>query len=129
MKKINLTLVLLILSAAFFCTSGVASAISLNDVYVGNTVVHLEWSEYWSTDFSYYKLYRDDTLIYIEPNRDTTFYDDWGLSKGSTYNYKIEVYNEADVLMDSRTKSVTTGNVHGTIRWTLNGARKPARII
>ena len=116
MKKINLILVLLILFAAFVCaTTSIASAITLNNVYVGNTVVDLEWSEYESTDFFYYKLYRDDALLHTEFNRNTTFYRDEEASKCVTHNYKIEVYNATIVLMQSRTKSVTTGNVHGTI--------------
>ncbi|MCK4732570.1 MAG: hypothetical protein KAT65_08935, partial [Methanophagales archaeon] len=91
MKKTNLLLVLLILSAVFVCATGVASAM-LYPEYVGNTVVDLVWYS-WSEDFSKYALYRDGTPIHTEFNRSTTFYRDEGPSKGVTYNYKIEVYN------------------------------------
>jgi len=113
MNKTNLVLVIIILSAAFFCAStGVASALS--DKYVGNTVVDLEWSG-WCDDFSKYKLYRDDALILTEFDWDHTFYRDEGRSKGVTYDYKIEVYNATGVLVYEDTRSVTTGDVHGTI--------------
>jgi parallel beta-helix repeat protein len=120
MNKTNLLLVIIILSAAFFCAStGVASAISLSDKYVGNTVVDLEWTKYGIEDFSKYKLYRGDTLILTEFNRNITFYLDEGPSKGVTYDYKIEVYIKAPngtiVLEDWATQSVTAGDVHGTI--------------
>ena len=115
MKKTNLLLVLLIVFAIFVCATSVASAISLSDKYVGNTVVDLQWSKYGSTDFSKYELYRDGTPIHTEYDRNTTFYRDTGLSKGATYTYKIEVYNAMSVLKYSDTKSVTTGEVHGEI--------------
>ena len=116
MNKTNLVLVIIILSAAFFCAStGVASAFWLEDKYVGNTVVDLEWTIFQSEDFSKYKLYRDDAPIHTEFNRKTSFYRDKGPSKGVTYNYKIEVYNDTGWLVDWGTRSVTTGNVHGTI--------------
>jgi parallel beta-helix repeat protein len=116
MNKTNLLLVIIILSAAFFCAStGVASAISLSDKYVGNTVVDLEWSKYWSDDFSKYKLYRDDALIHTEFNRSTTFYRDEGPSKGATRMYKIEVYNATGGLTEYDIESVTTGEVRSTM--------------
>ena len=116
MRKTNLLLVSIVLLAAFFCAAtGVASAMWLNDKYVGNTVVDLEWTKYGIDDFSKYKLYRDDALIHTEFNRNTTFYRDEGPSKGVTYDYKIEVYGATGVLKDWETHSVTTGDVHGTI--------------
>jgi hypothetical protein len=94
MNRTNLLLVLLLLSAAFFCAAtGVASAISLSDKYVGNTVVDLEWSKYGGTDFAIYALCRDGTVIHTESDRNNTFYGDVCLSKGNEYNYEIEVYN------------------------------------
>ena len=67
MKRTNLLLVSIVFFAAFFCAAtGVASAITLSEKYVGNTVVDLEWTKYWSADFSKYKLYRDDALIHTE---------------------------------------------------------------
>jgi hypothetical protein len=115
MKKTNLIIVSIVLFAAFFCAAtSVASAMWLNDKYVGNTVVDLEWSVY-DGSFSKYELYRDGTQIYTEFNRNTTFYRDTGPTKGVTYNYKIEVYNATGGLVDGDTQSVTTGNVHGTI--------------
>jgi hypothetical protein len=118
MNKTNLVLVIIILFAAFFCAAtGVASAISLSDIYVGNTVVDLEWTKFQSDVFSKYKLYRDDAPIHTEFNRNTTFYRDEGLSKGVTYDYKIEVYDDEGELWEHETgyRSVTTGDVHGTI--------------
>jgi len=116
MKRMNLLLVSIVLFATFFCAAtGVASAIILSDKYVGNTVVDLEWSKFERDDFSKYKLYRDDARIHTETNRDTTFYRDTGRSKGVTYDYKIEVYNATGGLVDGGTRSVTTGDVHGTI--------------
>jgi len=101
MKRTNLLLVSIVLFAAFFCAAtGVASAITLSDKYVGNTVVDLEWTKFQSDDFSKYKLYRDDALIHTEFNRDTIFYRDEGPSKGVTYVYKIEVYNATGGLVD-----------------------------
>jgi parallel beta-helix repeat protein len=116
MRKTNLLLVLLIVSAVFFCATGVASAISLSDKYVGNTVVDLEWTVYGGS-FSKYKLYRDDALIHTEFNRDNIFYRDEGPSKGVTYVYKIEVYDDEGGLWESETRyhSITTGDVHGRI--------------
>ena len=61
MRKTNLILVLLIVLAAFVCTTGVASAFEA--IYVGNTVVDLQWPKYEGEDFSGYKLYRNETLI------------------------------------------------------------------
>jgi parallel beta-helix repeat protein len=116
MNKTNLLLLIIILSAAFFCAStGVASAITLSDKYVGNTVVDLEWSKYGIDNFSKYELYRDDALIHTEHNRSTTFYRDEGLSKGVTYDYKIEVYNAAGELVSEGGTSATTGEVQGTL--------------
>ena len=116
MKKTNLLIVSIVLLAAFFCAAtGVASAITLSDKYVGNTVVDLEWSGGLCYDFSKYKLYRDDALILTEFDCLTTFYRDGGRSKGVTYNYKIERYNATGVLKQSDTESVTTGKVGGTI--------------
>jgi capsular polysaccharide biosynthesis protein len=63
MKKIHLMLVLLFAFAVVTCTSGVVSAIYINPMYVGNTMVDLSWTEYESTDFSKYELYRDGSLI------------------------------------------------------------------
>jgi parallel beta-helix repeat protein len=118
MNKTNLLLVIIFLSAAFFCAAtGVASAISLSDKYVGNTVVDLEWTEWpeWPDGFSKYELCRDGGLIHTESNRSNTFYRDEGLSKGNKYNYEIKVYNASGGLVDTSTKTVTTGEVHGTI--------------
>jgi hypothetical protein len=93
MNKTNLLLVIIFLSAAFFCAAtGVASAITLSDKYVGNTVVDLEWSEWPYDEFSKYELCRDDNIIHTELNRSNTFYRDEGLSKGNGYNYVIKVY-------------------------------------
>ena len=114
MNKTNLLLVLLILSAVFVCTTGVASAISLSDKYVGNTVVDLEWTDRCG-DFTKYKLYREGDLIHTEYTCNETFYRDTGRSKGVTYAYKIEVYNTTGVLVSEDNQLVTTGDVHGTI--------------
>jgi len=116
LKKISLILVLLILFAAFVCTTGVASAITLDPIYVGNTVVDLGWSKYGSEDFSCYKLYRNDSQNATISDRNTTFYRDTGPSKGVTYYYKIEAYNRTGVLRDySFSQAVTTGKICGTI--------------
>ena len=134
MNKTNLLFVIIILSAAFFCAAtGVASAITLSDKYVGNTVVDLEWTEWpeWPDGFSKYALYRDDNISHTELNRSNTFYRDAGPSKGVTYTYKIEVYNAMGELVANTTKTVTTGEVHGLITlsttWTL--ATSPYNLI
>ena len=116
MRKTNLILVSIVLLAAFFCAAtGVASAITLNDKYVGNTIVDLEWSKYESKDFSKYELYREGNLIHTETNRSTIFYRDDVPSKGVTYNYEIKVYNSTGGCRGSGYETVTTGKVHGTI--------------
>ena len=116
MNKTNLLLVIIILSAAFFCAAtGVASAISLSDKYVGNTVVDLEWSKHWSEDFSCYKLYRNDSQIATISDRNTTFYRDTGPSRGVMYYYNIEVYNATGIPRETDTIEIRTGRIHGTI--------------
>ena len=135
MNKTNLLLVIIFLSAAFFCAAtGVASAISLSDKYVGNTVVDLEWSEWpeLPDGFSQYGLCRNESLIHLEFSRSNTSYRDEGLSKGNKYNYEIKVYNASGGLVDTSTKkTVTAGEVHGTITlsttWTL--ATSPYNLI
>ena len=112
MKKIHLMLVLLFAFAVVTCTSGVASA--LYPTYVGNTMVDLSWTQYESTDFSKYELYRDGSLIETIRDRTVTFYRDTGLTKGRTYNYKIRSYYTTDKYR-SDTTSATTGEVHGRI--------------
>jgi parallel beta-helix repeat protein len=93
--------------------SGVASAY-LSTEYVGNTIVDLSWTQYESTDFSKYELYRDGRLIETIRDRTVTFYRDEGLTKGHTYNYEIRSYYTTDKYR-SDTTSATTGEVHGTI--------------
>ena len=115
MKKINLILVLAIAFALSVCASGVASATSLSTKYVGNTIVDLSWSQYWSSDFSKYKICRDGSPIATITSRSVTFYRDSGLTKGVTYGYTIYVYNSTGWLVDSGTTSPKTGDVHGTI--------------
>ena len=119
MNKTNLLLVIIFLSAAFFCAAtGVASAISLSDKYVGNTVVDLEWSEWpeLPDGFSQYGLCRNESLIHLEFSRSNTSYRDEGLSKGNKYNYEIKVYNASyGLVANSTPKTLTTGEVHGTI--------------
>ena len=100
MKKINLSLVLLIVFTAFVCMSSVASAASLNTEYVGNTIVDLSWSWYWSSDFSMYVIHRDGSSIATITDRSVTFYRDTGLNKGVTYEYTIYVYNSTGWLVD-----------------------------
>ena len=112
MKKVHLMLVLLFAFAVVTCTSGVASA--LYPKYVGNTMVDLSWTQYESTDFSKYELYRDGSLIETIRDRTVTFYRDTGLTKGHTYNYEIRSYYTTDKYR-SDTTSATTGKVHGTI--------------
>jgi len=118
MNKTNLLLVIIFLSAAFFCAAtGVASAISLSDKYVGNTVADLEWTEWpeWPDGFSKYELCRDEDLIHTELNRSNTFYRDEGLSKGNKYNYEIKVYNASGGLVANlnriRCATYTSSNV------------------
>jgi hypothetical protein len=113
MKKIHLMLVVLFVFAVLTCTSGVASAY-LSTEYVGNTMVDLSWTEYKSTDFSKYELYRDGSLIKTIRARTITFYRDTWLTKGHTYNYEIRSYYTTDKY-GSDTTSATTGEVHGTI--------------
>jgi len=115
MKKINLVFVLAIGFALFVCVSGVVSATSLSPKYVGNTIVDLSWSQYWSSDFSKYVLCRDGSPIATIENRAVTFYRDSGLTKGVTYEYTIYVYNSTGWLVDSGATSPKTGDVHGTI--------------
>ncbi|MCK4734970.1 MAG: hypothetical protein KAT65_21135, partial [Methanophagales archaeon] len=112
MKKIHIMLVVLFAFAVVTCTSGVASA--LYPKYVGNTMVDLSWTQYESTDFSKYELYRDGSLIETIRARTVTFYRDTGLTKGQTYNYEIRSYYTTDKYR-SDTTSATTGEVHGTI--------------
>jgi len=100
--------------------SGVASAapVSLNAIYVGNTEVDLNWSKYPSTDFSSYKIYRNDSPIFTTGNRSLTFYrDESELTKGILYIYTICVYNSSGGLVkeENATISAKTGDVHGTI--------------
>ena len=113
MKKINLVFVLAIAFALLVCASGVTSALSTK--YIGNTIVDLEWSKYWSTDFSKYEICRDGSPITTIKDRSVIFYRDSGLTKGVTYGYTIYVYNSTGWLVDSGTTSAKTGDVHGTI--------------
>ena len=125
MNKTNLILVLLFIFAAFVCMSGVASAapVSIDAIYVGNTMVDLNWSKYPSTDFSKYELYRNESLIQTTTNRSLTFYrDDSGLPKGDTYGYEIRVYNSSYKIVENATTSAKTGDVHGTITIDTNWA-------
>ena len=115
MKKISFVLILAIALASLICMSSVASAIALNTKYVGNTIVDLSWSQYWSTDFSKYVICRDGSPVATIENRAVTFYRDSGLTKGVTYGYAIYVYNSTGWLVDSGTTSAKTGDVHGTI--------------
>ena len=115
MRKIHLILVLLFAFALLMSASGVASAIALDTEYVGNTMVDLSWTEYKSTDFSKYELYRDGSLIETIRDRTVTFYRDTGLTKGHTYNYEIRSYYTTFDEYWSDTTSATTGEVQGTI--------------
>lgn len=115
MKKINLIFVLVVAFALFVCASGVASATSLSTKYVGNTIVDLSWSQYWSSDFSKYVISRDGSPITTITSRSVTFYRDSGLTKGVTYGYKINIYDTTGVLVDYSVASAKTGDVHGTI--------------
>jgi parallel beta-helix repeat protein len=126
MNKFNLLLVLVIVSAALACTCGTASATWLHEVYVGNTIVDLEWAEDSGDDFSCYTLFRDGSLILTASNPTNTFHRYAGLPKGVTYNYQLNVYNATGVLKDNDTCTVTTGEVHGTITldttWTIGSS-------
>ena len=115
MKKTLLMFVLLLVFAALISTSGVASAIYISPMYVGNTMVDLSWDEYRDTDFAKYELCRDGVPIKTITNRSLTFYRDSELPKGITYDYEIRVYGATGVLEDSRATKATTGEVRGTI--------------
>jgi parallel beta-helix repeat protein len=113
--------IFVLLSTALVSMGGVASAapVSLEALYVGNTIVDLSWSKYPSEDFSTYRIYRNDSPLYMATNRSLTFFRDEesGLTKGKLYIYQICVYNSSGGLVkeENATVSAKTGDVHGTI--------------
>jgi parallel beta-helix repeat protein len=115
MNRGGLCIFLILFFVVFVCTSGVASAINVDALYVGNTMVDVSWTEY-AGDFSQYELLRNGAPIVTITNRSCTFYrDDSGLTKGNTYGYELRVYNSTPMRVDNGTTSAKAGDVHGTI--------------
>jgi len=96
-----------------------ASTTQLSVVYVGNTMIDLEWTQSTLSNFVRYEIYRDDQPIQTITNRATTFYRNDGLIKGTTYNYKIREYYYEDQELKYQTSnqvSAQTGRVSGIIK-------------
>ena len=96
-------------------THGMRKSLALSPLYVGNVVVDLEWCQYTGFDFKSYNVYRGGNKIADINNQNTVFYRDSGLIRDTIYEYKIEVIDSNQKVLEEDNFSVTTGKVHGTI--------------
>ncbi len=88
--------------------------------YVGNSEVHFHWTEATEENFVKYEIYRNDVKIATINDNGTTKYQDDGVTMGSDYDYRVEVWlwNDGEgeeYLGDSdEIEDIAAGEVHGT---------------
>ena len=121
MEKIKQIMLFVALSfgvlIAITILSGDSDAMPVNDKYVGNHVVDIEWQQYANDagNFSHYSIYRGGSRIRTESNRENTFCRDKGAAVGVDYTYRVEVINKTGNEILNGSVNVHTGDVHGII--------------
>jgi len=117
MKRVFLVLAFIgVVVALVLIMNARAEAIDFSPVYVGNTIVDIEWTEYHGEDFDEYRLYRDEALIESYHNITDSFHRDGSnLTVNQSYSYRIDVVNVTDIVVNTSSFTITTGEVRGVI--------------
>jgi len=89
--------------------------------YKGNTEVQLCWTKEDSENFHRYEVYRDDVNVDTYNDANVTKHQDLGLTKDTSYDYRVEVYvwnhNHTETYKkdDDKKDDILTGEVEGTV--------------